>query len=49
MLLQVTRVTPERIICGEYEFDRATGGEVDEGLKLPPGTVASYIVMPDET
>ncbi len=30
--LSVTAVTAHRIICGPWEFDRITGGEIDEDL-----------------
>ncbi len=30
MRLRVTAVTEERIICGPWEFDRATGAEIDD-------------------
>ena len=32
MKLKVTEVTDTRIVCGAWEFDRVTGGEIDEDL-----------------
>jgi hypothetical protein len=40
MLLLVKSITEKRIICaGGWEFDRATGMEVDEDLGWGPGGV----------
>jgi hypothetical protein len=35
MKLTVTAVTPERIICGDWEFDPITGAEIDEYISVP--------------
>ena len=43
MELVVTAITNKTIVCGDYTFDRGNGGEIDEGLPLPPGVYASYI------
>ena len=32
MVLTVTEVTDDRIICGDWEFSKHTGGEIDELL-----------------
>ena len=50
MLLQVESITEKRIICvGGWEFDRATGMEIDEQLGWgPDGVTGSYIEAPDE-
>ncbi len=32
MLLRVTVVTETRIICGEWQFDKETGAEIDDFL-----------------
>lgn len=32
MPLKVTAITETRIICGPWEFDKNTGGEIDEDL-----------------
>jgi hypothetical protein len=43
MLLEVTRVTSDRIICGAWEFDRKTGAEIDEELGWGPDGTGSWI------
>ncbi len=44
MELKVTEVTPSRIICGPWEFDKLTGAEIDEDLCWGPLTgTGSYI------
>ena len=30
MELVVTEVTDKKIVCGDYEFNRETGGEIDD-------------------
>jgi len=49
MSLTVTEVTHDRIICGDWEFDRMTGAEIDEvlGWGPPPKSTGSYIVKED--
>jgi hypothetical protein len=32
MELTVTQITDTRIVCGAWEFDKRTGGEIDEDL-----------------
>ena len=46
MPLKVTEVTDKLIICGPWQFDRATGAEVDEELGWGPefGCTGSYLV-----
>lgn len=49
MPLIVTAITPERIIAGHYEFDRTTGGEIDEelgwdGKKLTGSVIVARIL-----
>lgn len=46
MQLRVTAVTEQRIICGEWEFDRETGAEIDDYLDWgpPPKRTGSYLV-----
>lgn len=36
MQLKVTGLTEDRVICGEWEFCRVTGGEIDEFLGWGP-------------
>ncbi len=43
ILLKVSRVTKDRIVCGAWEFDRATGAEIDEDLGWGPGETGSWI------
>jgi hypothetical protein len=46
MRLTVTEVTEDRIICGGgWEFDRATGAEIDDDLGWGPayGATGSYL------
>jgi len=49
MELTVTEVTHDRIICGDWEFDRTTGAEIDDVLDWgpPPKSTGSYIVKED--
>lgn len=46
MRLKITEVTDTRIKCGEWEFDKSTGAEIDEFLNWgpPPLTTGSAIV-----
>lgn len=43
--LRVTEVKPDRIVCGLWEFDPATGAEIDEDLNWgpPPKWTGSFI------
>ena len=41
--LVITGVTDDRIICGDWEFDKETGVEIDDMLSCSP----SFIVMPE--
>jgi hypothetical protein len=43
MRLIVTEVTETRVICGSWEFDRATGAEIDEDLGWGVNGTGSYI------
>ena len=36
MELKVTEVTDTKIICGPWEFDKATGAEIDDYLNWGP-------------
>ena len=47
--LEVTEVTHDRIICGDWEFDRRTGAEIDDLLDWgpPPKRTGSYIRKED--
>jgi len=36
MELYVTDVTNDRIICGDWEFDKKTGAEIDDMLSGSP-------------
>ena len=42
MLLKVSKATRDRIVCGAWEFDRATGAEIDEDLGWGPGGTGSW-------
>jgi len=46
LILTVTEVTHDKIICGDWEFDRTTGAEIDDVLDWgpPPKGTGSYIV-----
>ena len=48
-MLTVTDVTSDKIICADWEFDRATGAEIDDVLDWgpPPKATGSYIVKED--
>lgn len=43
MSMKVTAVTESRIFCGDWEFDRVTGWEIDEELGWGPGGSGSRI------
>jgi len=47
--LEVTEVTHDKIICGDWEFDRKTGAEIDDLLDWgpPPKRTGSYIRKED--
>lgn len=47
MPLKVTAMTADRIICGEWQFDRETGAEIDDDLGWgpPPRVTGSYIEL----
>lgn len=42
MTLNVTEVTDDRIKCGGWEFDKATGAEIDEDLGWGPPPKYAY-------
>ena len=42
--LRVSAVTEERIICGDWQFDKRTGAEIDEFLGWGPALTGSYIL-----
>lgn len=45
MQLRVTAITADRIICGDWQFDKATGAEIDDelGWGPPPKLTGSYL------
>lgn len=45
MKLKISELTPERVICGPWEFDRQTGAEIDDDLDWgpPPKMTGSYL------
>ena len=45
MTLTVSEMTPDRIICGEWEFDSHTGAEIDDflGWGAPPLMTGSFL------
>lgn len=43
MTLKVTEVTPERIVCGWWEFDIENGAEIDEELGWNRHMTGSFI------
>lgn len=49
MPLTVTAVTPSRIICGSWEFDKLTGIEIDEDIGCGPLTFATSVIFPHES
>jgi len=49
MRLTVSRITDERIVCGPWEFDRASGAEIDEFLGWgPPPLLTGSFIEPSE-
>jgi hypothetical protein len=34
MKLKVTKITKSKIVCGDYEFDKKTGFEIDKELSM---------------
>jgi hypothetical protein len=51
MQLRVSAITEDRIVCGGWEFDKATGAEIDEDLGWgpPPKMTGSFIKVPGVT
>ena len=49
MILVVTEVTDDKIVCGWWEFDKVTGAEIDEDLDWgpPPKLTGSFLKMGD--
>lgn len=49
MLLKVTAITDDLIVCGAWTFDIRTGDEVDDDLRWGPkyGITGSYLLPPD--
>jgi len=45
MSLEVTSLSSDRIVCGDWEFDRTTGAEIDDYLNWgpPPKITGSYL------
>ena len=45
MKLQVSKITEQLIVCSAWQFDKATGAEIDEelGWGPPPLMTGSYI------
>lgn len=43
MQLVVTEVTPERIKCGDWEFSRRNGAEIDDFLGWNESRTGSYL------
>lgn len=41
MVLRVTDITEDRIICGAWEFDKITGFEIDDMISV----LVSHLVM----
>ena len=44
MRIKVTRVDPDTLRCGEWEFDLRTGAEIDVDLGWGPDGTGSYII-----
>ncbi len=44
MRLKVTAITEDRVICGPWEFDKTTGGEIDEEIGWTATSTGSFIV-----
>jgi hypothetical protein len=45
MKLKVTAITDKLIVCGDWTFDKYTGGEVDAYLGWDGTNTGSYIVF----
>lgn len=45
MKLKITEITDDQIICGAWQFDKATGAEIDDHLNWgpPPKMTGSFI------
>ena len=48
MKLKVTDITDKLIVCGDWTFDKFTGGEVDEYLGWDEIITGSYIIFRKE-
>jgi hypothetical protein len=44
MRLKVTALTEDRVICGDWQFDKRTGAEIDEFLGWGPASTGSYVL-----
>lgn len=45
MKLVITQITEDRIICGDWKFDKTTGAELDEMLGWSAHYSGSYIIF----
>jgi hypothetical protein len=47
MTLVITEIKGDRILCGDYEFDKVTGAEIDDflGWGAPPKMTGSFIAQ----
>lgn len=43
MKLKITAITEDRVICGDWQFDKRTGAEIDEDLGWGPEATGTYI------
>lgn len=46
MQLKITKITDSRIICGEWEFSKRNGAEMDEYMGWNEEQTGSYLKMP---
>jgi hypothetical protein len=45
MKLRVTEITDNRIVCGGYEFDKATGAEIDDACGWGTKFSGSFLIL----
>lgn len=43
--LKITEITADKIVCGDWEFDKNTGAEIDEELGWNNERTGSYLEL----
>lgn len=47
--MRITALTETKVTCALWDFDRATGAEIDEDLDFgpPPKMTGSFLILPE--